>query len=668
MFLALVLPGAAAADTLFIVTNTNDNGAGTLRQAITNANRPSAPTASSSRSPAAGSRSSSPDASPDHCRGSRDLRLHPGRRGSEHGRTRHERQAQDRPERGQQPDYRDGGRAHDLGSGLSLVEGLVINRFRGAQISLQSGASSTSIRGSFIRCQRVRNRRRRQPDGWRRRSQITSDDNLFGGALRRHRNLISGNAGDGLQFGAGSSGSFVRGNLIGTAEAVSATSATASAASRSSAQPTTPSAASRWRAGTFSPETASPASRYRTSTRTGTTSPATTSAWEPTGGPRCRTRTTAYSWSSAPRSVIGSTSPRRPQRHLRKRRPRHPPRRELERRPRQLHRHRQHGSPRRRKRRGGRVRVGERLADRRAHRRASKHHLGERRRRVQMVATGLATEIDDQNGYIGTNAAGTRALNDGDGVEPDPGSNLTIGGAISAQVRAPGSVISGTADTASTCRPGLQRRRSMGTSSEQTRGEQSPSRTCATGLRSSREPTRPSGLQRPERLLRQQARQCVHHRHDEQHRPPQRRIGTNRAGTAAVPNRVGVEVDGSGSHSIGEADFGNVISNRGAGLWIHGQTSAIVVLTNLVGLGADGKTAVPNRRGIVVSGGRPRTTSDSRASPAAPSRGIAARESCSPAARGNSSRHGDLRRPDRRHRRRLARGRTAGQASSWTGP
>ena len=38
------------------------------------------------------------------------------------------------------------------------------------------------------------------------------------------------------------------------------------------------------------------------------------------------------------------------------------------------------------------------------------------------------------------------------------------------------------------------------------------------------------------------------------------------------------------------------------GIWIHGQTSAIVVLANVVGLGADGRTLVPNRRGIVVAG------------------------------------------------------------------
>jgi hypothetical protein len=84
-------------------------------------------------------------------------------------------------------------------------------------------------------------------------------------------------------------------------------------------------------------------------------------------------------------------------------------------------------------------------------------------------------------------------------------------------------------------------------------------------------------------------------------------IGLNRAGTAAVPNATGVELAaGARENSIGSgSEPGNVISgNRDEGVFIHGgATTFNFVTANRIGTRADGMAAVPNRRGVVVSGG-----------------------------------------------------------------
>ena len=84
-------------------------------------------------------------------------------------------------------------------------------------------------------------------------------------------------------------------------------------------------------------------------------------------------------------------------------------------------------------------------------------------------------------------------------------------------------------------------------------------------------------------------------------------VGLNRAGTAAVPNGTGVEItDGARFNDVGSSGSGvNVISgNRHEGVLIHGAgTSQNTVFDNLIGLRADGASAIPNGKGVVIAGG-----------------------------------------------------------------
>ena len=74
-------------------------------------------------------------------------------------------------------------------------------------------------------------------------------------------------------------------------------------------------------------------------------------------------------------------------------------------------------------------------------------------------------------------------------------------------------------------------------------------------------------------------------------------IGTNAAGTAAIPNAIGVDTANS-SNVIGEAGAGgqNVIGgNTGHGVWIHGVDSSATELGgNYIGVRSDGATALAN--------------------------------------------------------------------------
>jgi len=85
-------------------------------------------------------------------------------------------------------------------------------------------------------------------------------------------------------------------------------------------------------------------------------------------------------------------------------------------------------------------------------------------------------------------------------------------------------------------------------------------------------------------------------------------IGTNAAGTAAVPNGLGV-VDGVGVRMQGGVQNntveGNVISgNDGAGVAMEGSgTNGNTVKGNYVGTNADGTAAIPNASGVSISGG-----------------------------------------------------------------
>jgi parallel beta-helix repeat protein len=78
------------------------------------------------------------------------------------------------------------------------------------------------------------------------------------------------------------------------------------------------------------------------------------------------------------------------------------------------------------------------------------------------------------------------------------------------------------------------------------------------------------------------------------------RIGTNAAGMRAVPNVVGVYLNGTKGHQIGTTGAGNLISgNRSVGVEIFGDGSrANQIIGNTIGLAADGRSPVPNAEGL----------------------------------------------------------------------
>jgi hypothetical protein len=89
-------------------------------------------------------------------------------------------------------------------------------------------------------------------------------------------------------------------------------------------------------------------------------------------------------------------------------------------------------------------------------------------------------------------------------------------------------------------------------------------------------------------------------------------IGVNRAGAGAVPNGTGVDVAGGASGNQIGAGGGvpNVISgNRFEGVFIHGaETTGNAVALNRIGTRADGTAAVANHRGVVIAGGAQENT------------------------------------------------------------
>jgi len=81
-------------------------------------------------------------------------------------------------------------------------------------------------------------------------------------------------------------------------------------------------------------------------------------------------------------------------------------------------------------------------------------------------------------------------------------------------------------------------------------------------------------------------------------------IGTNAAGTAALPNVNGIQIQGTGGNAtIGgiEAGMGNVISGNGDGIHISsGFASTATIAGNLIGLDASGDLPLANTNGIVI--------------------------------------------------------------------
>ena len=81
-------------------------------------------------------------------------------------------------------------------------------------------------------------------------------------------------------------------------------------------------------------------------------------------------------------------------------------------------------------------------------------------------------------------------------------------------------------------------------------------------------------------------------------------IGTNAAGTAAIPNGRGVWVWGSSTIVGGStADYGNLISgNSAAGIEVSGTPTNVAVFSNRIGVDAAGTGAIGNGTGILVNG------------------------------------------------------------------
>ncbi len=81
------------------------------------------------------------------------------------------------------------------------------------------------------------------------------------------------------------------------------------------------------------------------------------------------------------------------------------------------------------------------------------------------------------------------------------------------------------------------------------------------------------------------------------------RIGTDPTGLSAVPNIDGILIQVSGAATIGGTAISdpNVISGN-SGYGIEARTTGSVIDSNLIGLGSDGSTPVPNLGGIRVDG------------------------------------------------------------------
>ncbi len=534
--LGLALPGAAAADTLFVVRNTSDSGVGSLRQAITNANLASGTDEIEFRIPGRGLKIIKPLTPLPNITGPVEISGYT-QRGARRNAARLGTSARLRI-------VLSGANLSGADAGLrilapeSLVEGLVVNRFQGPQIELGSGSSSSWIRGSFLGVNAAGTAAASAGGASNDGVDVESSDNLIGGRARAHRNLISGNRADGVEIDTGGSGNVVRGNLIGTGRA---------------------------------------------------------------GGGDLGNRGNGVLVEDASNTIVGGKNV--------------------------ISGNGGHGvflagtsNTVRGNRIGtnasGRRDVGNRGAGvnalgndllvggpRPRHRNLISGNGGDG---VVMAGTGGAEGIVVQGNYIGTNAAGKRAIpNDGDGIEPVSGSSsLRIGGPVSTPGRAPGNVVSGNRGdgihvealvTGVEVDGNLVGTNARGSAAVPNRrnGLAIWSGTNGT-ITGANGPNVVSGNRNAGVLITGTTNNAVLY---------DSRIGTNRAGTAPVPNGVGVDIRNTGSHSIGDAGRGNVISgNRGPGIWIHGQTSAIVVLANLVGLGADGKTPVPNGRGIVVAG------------------------------------------------------------------
>ena len=81
-------------------------------------------------------------------------------------------------------------------------------------------------------------------------------------------------------------------------------------------------------------------------------------------------------------------------------------------------------------------------------------------------------------------------------------------------------------------------------------------------------------------------------------------IGTDASGATALPNIVGIYVNGASGNQIGGSVPGSantVSGNRSVGVEIYGSGStANAVVGNVIGLAADGRTALSTNNGQFV--------------------------------------------------------------------
>jgi Calx-beta domain/Right handed beta helix region len=191
--------GIAAAASTFIVTNTNDAGPGSLRQAILDANANAGPDVISfnigsgpqlivlvTLLPAITDPLTIDGTTQPGFSGAPIIEIHPDRQVI--------------------------GDGFRITAGNSVLRGLVLNRFRGHAVVIETGGGNV-IEGNYIGT---------APDGNEAEGSfsngvfiLSSSNNRVGGLTAAARNVISGNFGNGVHMASGASGNTVQGNYIG---------------------------------------------------------------------------------------------------------------------------------------------------------------------------------------------------------------------------------------------------------------------------------------------------------------------------------------------------------------------------------------------------------------------------------------------------------------------
>lgn len=188
----------------FTVTNTNDSGAGSLRQAILDANSLAGFDTITFNIAGAGTHTIAPlsalptitDAvlidgwsEPDFA-GAPVLELNGASAGSDVV-----------------------GLSLGAGSSGSTIRGLIINRFTADGIAVSSSSNGNTFAGNYIGTDATGTLDLGNGDDG---LEIGSDNNIIGGATTAERNLISGNADDGIDLNSEASGNQILGNYVGT--------------------------------------------------------------------------------------------------------------------------------------------------------------------------------------------------------------------------------------------------------------------------------------------------------------------------------------------------------------------------------------------------------------------------------------------------------------------